>query len=227
MRASASTSAIAAMLTLFAGADAAVADTRIITCESTAGQQRFCPTDTRRGVSLSNQLSRTGCREGSTWWYDSRGIYVSNGCRAQFAVGSSSRDHTQNRSHHDGQGSDNDGAAAVAALALLAAGAAAVHHEHEKDRRERQSEQDRYYNYQPPPQNPYAYEYHGSPHVQNLRCESDRGDYRYCNADIRRSHVEIERQISKTSCRFGQNWGYDPRGIWVDGGCRAEFAIYP
>ena len=223
MRISAVTSAAVAMLTLSAGANVAVAETRNVTCESTGGQQRFCPTETRWGVTLTNQLSRTACRQGSTWWYDDRGIYVTNGCRAQFAIGDGHRAQSHNN------GSDNDGAAAIAALAILAAGAAAVHHEHEKDRRERARQRNDYqsYDYRPPQNNPYPYSYQGSPQVRTLRCESAGGDYRYCNADVRRHHVEMEHQLSKTSCRFGQNWGYDPHGIWVNDGCRGDFAIYP
>lgn len=216
--------AAAAGVTLLAASGVSHADGRIITCESTGGQQRFCPADTRYGATLVNQLSRSGCRQGSTWGYDNRGIWVSNGCRAQFAVGDRNL-----AGHNHTNGSDNDGAAAIAALAILAAGAAAVHHEHDKDRRERSQQNNSYrsYDYQPPQNNPYPYSYQGSPQVRTLRCESTGGDYSYCNADVRRHHVEMERQLSKTSCRFGQNWGYDPHGIWVNDGCRADFAIYP
>lgn len=40
----------------------------------------------RGGVVLVNQLSRSGCWEGSTWGWDRGGIWVSGGCRAEFRV---------------------------------------------------------------------------------------------------------------------------------------------
>lgn len=55
-----------------------------------------------------------------------------------------------------------------------------------------------------------------------LTCSSDDGNYRYCRADTQNS-VELVRQISGSPCRQGYSWGYDPRGIWVDRGCRAQF----
>jgi hypothetical protein len=33
----------------------------------------------------------------------------------------------------------------------------------------------------------------------------------------------LQRQLSSTPCRLGQNWKYDERGIYVRQGCRAEF----
>ena len=37
--------------------------------------------------------------------------------------------------------------------------------------------------------------------------------------------VELLRTLSDHDCRRGRTWGYDPDGIWVDDGCRAEFAV--
>lgn len=57
-----------------------------------------------------------------------------------------------------------------------------------------------------------------------VRCESQDGRTRYCDADVR-GGVRLTRQLSRTDCVRGRTWGYDNRGIWVGGGCRAEFAI--
>ena len=59
-----------------------------------------------------------------------------------------------------------------------------------------------------------------------LRCASQ--DYRYnmCQVDTGRGgDVRIERQISKTRCVRGQNWGWNRAGVWVDGGCEASFIV--
>jgi DUF3011 family protein len=58
----------------------------------------------------------------------------------------------------------------------------------------------------------------------SLRCESDNGATRHCDADVR-GGVRLARQLSRTDCVEGRNWGYDSRGIWVSGGCRGEFTL--
>ena len=55
-----------------------------------------------------------------------------------------------------------------------------------------------------------------------VRCESD-GDYQHCRADTRNG-VRLYRQLSRSSCQYNDTWGYDRRGVWVEQGCRAEFA---
>ena len=59
---------------------------------------------------------------------------------------------------------------------------------------------------------------------RTLRCGSDDGRWNHCNADTRRG-AELVRQISRSACIRGQSWGMDHTGIWVNGGCRAEFRI--
>jgi hypothetical protein len=58
-----------------------------ITCESSSGMNHRCAANTLNGVTLSRQLSDSGCVQGKTWGYDANGIWVSNGCRAEFSVG--------------------------------------------------------------------------------------------------------------------------------------------
>ena len=36
---------------------------------------------------MTRQISGSPCREGETWGYDNRGIWVDRGCRAEFQVG--------------------------------------------------------------------------------------------------------------------------------------------
>jgi hypothetical protein len=58
-----------------------------ITCSSNDGRRNYCNADTRRGVRLSRQISGSACTETRTWGYDTRGIWVDKGCRAEFVVG--------------------------------------------------------------------------------------------------------------------------------------------
>ncbi|MGA8595219.1 MAG: DUF3011 domain-containing protein [Bryobacteraceae bacterium] len=63
-----------------------VAQPLIITCSSNNMSRNYCPANTTRGVTLRRQLSGSVCRQGVTWGYDKRGIWVDRGCRAEFVV---------------------------------------------------------------------------------------------------------------------------------------------
>lgn len=57
-----------------------------------------------------------------------------------------------------------------------------------------------------------------------IRCESRDNRTERCavggGGDIR-----LVRQLSGSPCVRGRNWGTDSRGVWVSGGCRAEFSV--
>ncbi len=62
--------------------------------------------------------------------------------------------------------------------------------------------------------------------TRSIKCESDKGGFRLCPVrNMRDKEIELEKQLSKTSCRKGQSWGLSKRGIWVDNGCRAWFSV--
>lgn len=63
---------------------------------------------------------------------------------------------------------------------------------------------------------------YGGGYDEVVRCESR--DYRqvYCDIDAR-GGVRIVDQLSDTACVQGRTWGWDRRGVWVSGGCRADF----
>lgn len=173
-------------------------------CESQSHQTSYCDVDTRDGVQLVRQLSHAGCWEGDTWGYDHRGVWVSNGCRAEFA---SARGHWNDGRHDDYRDdrhddNDNTGAVVAGAVVLGLIGAAIIADKHD-DR-----DDDR----------------HGG-YGGSITCESDDGRYRHCPANLGRGRVEIERVLSRADCRYGQSWGTDRGGVWVDRGCRARFAV--
>jgi len=58
----------------------------IIVCESENGRRKVCPADTRFGVAVFRQTSDSDCIMNRTWGYDSGGIWVTSGCRAQFIL---------------------------------------------------------------------------------------------------------------------------------------------
>ncbi|HOZ23479.1 MAG TPA: DUF3011 domain-containing protein, partial [Thermomonas sp.] len=57
---------------------------RLFRCESNDGRTHECAANTRAGVQLVRQLSRAACIQGRTWGYGRNGIWVSDGCRAEF-----------------------------------------------------------------------------------------------------------------------------------------------
>ena len=59
---------------------------------------------------------------------------------------------------------------------------------------------------------------------QLISCSSDDMHRHYCAADTH-GGVQLVKQHSDASCKQGHGWGFDSRGIWVDHGCRADFAI--
>ena len=58
-----------------------------VNCSSEDGNRHYCSADTRGGVRLFKQRSDATCREGYSWGYDRRGIWVDHGCRADFQTG--------------------------------------------------------------------------------------------------------------------------------------------
>jgi len=130
-----------------------------VRCESDHGRRRHCDMDTRGGVFLSRRDSSTPCIRGRNWDVDDRGVWVSSGCRAEFATGS---------------GSAPRGARVEGVV---------------------------------------------------VRCESQDGHWRHCDTPIVRG-AKLRRNVSRTPCILGDNWGWDPRGVWVNYGCRGDFEVF-
>jgi hypothetical protein len=61
--------------------------TRVIRCESNDGRYSRCRTWTYGTVTIQRQLSKAACRKDRNWGFDRDGIWVNDGCRADFLVG--------------------------------------------------------------------------------------------------------------------------------------------
>jgi Protein of unknown function (DUF3011) len=55
-----------------------------VSCQSQAGERQHCAADTSSGVSLLKSTGTAPCLLGKTWGYDDTGIWVSDGCSAEF-----------------------------------------------------------------------------------------------------------------------------------------------
>ncbi len=58
-----------------------------VTCTSEAGSRNLCPADTSQGVVLVRSFGGAACLLGKTWGYDDQGVWVADGCSAEFATG--------------------------------------------------------------------------------------------------------------------------------------------
>src|SRR6478672_9867926 len=59
-----------------------------VTCSSQEGGDRqHCAADTSAGVTLQRSLGAAECLLGKTWGYDDTGVWVADGCSAEFMVG--------------------------------------------------------------------------------------------------------------------------------------------
>ncbi len=57
---------------------------------------------------------------------------------------------------------------------------------------------------------------------REVTCESTDEQQVSCDLNTR-GNVEIVRQLSRTRCEEGKNWGLSRHSVWVNGGCRAVF----
>ena len=189
----------------------------VVRCESRSNDRTWCVTDTRAGVRINRQLSSQGCWEGQTWGHSGRGIWVANGCRADFTVYGGARA----RSSSSGEN---------VALGLLALGVvAAVANNNNRDNvryNDNRYSDDGDWDGRNRGNNYGYYSDYGAP-VRTIICESVDGRRTYCEYPIRRADVQLYRQLSRSNCQYGYSWGWDRRGIWTSNGCRGEFGIYP
>ena len=136
-----------------------------IRCESQHDARKHCAVrniDTG-SVSLQRTLSETDCQRGRNWGVDQDGIWVDNGCRAEFAY----------RYRHGGLGTSSNRPGRLG----------------------------------------------------TVLCESRDDRRKHCEVpNIDPDSVTMERKLSNANCYRGQNWDADSQGVWVDNGCRAEFA---
>lgn len=231
---------------------------QMVTCESNDGRYRRCDLDTRGGVQLVRQISRAQCVEGRTWGSDRNGVWVNNGCRAQFASQASNRYGGNQGYPNQGYGQpygqtirceSNSGRYQECAISTRGgvqlvrqiSGAQCV-----EGRSWGQTRNGVWVNHGcraefavgQGPGRGYAYGRNqnqgrnnqgwgvgNQQPTQTIHCSSDRGRQQFCPVSIRRD-VRLHRQTSQAACIEGQSWGWDRRGVWVNGGCRADFAVY-
>jgi hypothetical protein len=58
-----------------------------IVCASKPGERQHCAADTSQGVAIARSQGEAACLLGRSWGYDDKGVWVSDGCSAEFIVG--------------------------------------------------------------------------------------------------------------------------------------------
>jgi hypothetical protein len=216
-----------------------------ITCSSDDMRRHYCPADTRGGVDLIHQRSEAKCIFNRTWGYDDRGIWVDRGCRGDFNVRSLAPHPARDEHYRDDryrEGGESEFRGWGEGFQIYCAS---------DDMNRAWCPADSRFGVRIVRQRSEAPCIQGQTWGFGKRgiwvdrgCRADfrvAGDWDarsatlfYCASDDMRRHscdidtrdgVFIVRQRSEADCIYGRTWGYDRRGIWVDGGCRADFEI--
>lgn len=206
-------------------------------CRSENFRQSYCAADTRGGVTLVRQTSETACVEGRTWGYDNSGVWVTQGCSGEFALGGRYGDSYTN-GYNNGYNSSrvircesNDNRQVYCRtdtrggvrISRQISGSACIRGQ--------------------------SWDYDGGGvwvsngcradftiggydggyrpgygASRNVRCESTGGRTVRCNTDTR-GGVRLLRKLSSSACYQGRSWDWDRAGIWVSNGCRADFQV--
>jgi hypothetical protein len=74
------------MLAFAAPAIAGESDMTSVTCTSGVGDRQHCSANTSAGVLMKKSLGDGACLLGKTWGYDDAGVWVQDGCGAEFVV---------------------------------------------------------------------------------------------------------------------------------------------
>jgi hypothetical protein len=216
----------------------------VVRCESFGLRQNFCAVDTRRGIRLANDHSNGRCRIGQTWGYNAQGVWVSGGCRADFAVGRGDN-YGWGSGYSDARyvvcASDDyqrrfcpaDTTRGVRLVNQISNSACVRGRTWWRDARGIVVDKGcagefelgyRDEGYTMPPATGAG----GPYRPDTLVCSSRGAPRRYCPADVGYGAVALVRQLGGAPCVFGRNWAYDRNGVWVSQGCSAEFEVgYP
>ena len=216
-----------------------------VRCDSNDNRYRQCAADTRRGVRLLRQYSKTACVEGRNWGYDRSGVWVDGGCRAEFALAGGGwgggGGGWNGGGHGGGSGvrcDSNDNRYRQCAIDGRRAGLVRQYSKSPCIEGRSWGTGNGYVWVKDGCRGEFASGYgggggggwNGGGHnsgwgqAQNLYCGSDDRRQRRCNVTIRRD-ARLVKQVSKAPCIEGQSWGWDRSGIWVNNGCRGDFSV--
>lgn len=222
----------------------------LVLCESSKNGRNHCMADTAAGVRLARQISDSACRFGRDWGYDANGIWVSNGCRAEFGVRATQASHrpmthdamatanataifkceSQNNSRKD---CNFDTRQSVTLVRQLSENPCVLNRTWGVDddgvwvkdgcRGEFAVNPMQSAMISSSPSATITTRTNAPLVVSSaILCESKNNGRSHCRADTSMG-ITLARQVSENECVRDRTWGVDRDGIWVSGGCRAEF----
>jgi len=195
-------------------------------CNADGYNRKYCPVDTRGGVTLLRQNSDASCEQGVSWGYNDTGIWVTNGCHADFTVQRPSWDpnSTENRRCESTDGRRNycavDTRSGVRLTHQFSDAECVYGSSWGTDERGIWVDNGcrAEFEVKRPVYQPVA--------AQTIRCESNNHQRKFCSVNAQ-TGVRFIRQIDRAPCTEGISWGYENKGVWVDNNCRADFEILP
>ncbi|GEM_PF-178715 len=211
-----------------------VAQSQTLQCASNSAGRSYCAADTSSGVRLTRQLSDAPCTQDVSWGYDASGVWVSQGCRADFevmpatlpvtngaAAGTVRCESEDNNRRHCAA----DTRGGVRLTQQLSDAPCVQGSTWGNDATGVWVDRGCGADFQmlpvavTPTPEPASY-------AHTLRCYSTGYARHDCAADTR-GGVRLTRQLGHVTCREGSTWGYTAHGVWVARGCRGEFELLP
>lgn len=196
-------------------------------CESRDGERVYCAMDVRHGAQLVRQLSPQDCIREAGWGVDEAGLWVDQGCRAEFAPANARRSGVLTRRVVRCESKTRPQSCAVTlkgapVRVLRQLGLAPCKRDHSWGVRRNEIWVSR----------GCSADFEigaadGSGFLdlpRQVTCESKKKLRRECGVGVSR-RVTLIRQLSSTACEEGISWGWDRDGVWVDNGCRGEFSV--
>jgi hypothetical protein len=205
--------------------------TGTVRCESNEGRTRQCSADTRGGVRLLRQLSDSACTEGRTWGYGRNGVWVTQGCRAEFAIGG--RRFLRDRNTFRCESADGrwrlcplSRKGRITLVRQLSRSDCIREQSWGHDERGLWVAQGCRGEFRWVDGVEGDGEAGGgnAPPPEIMRCESRGSKERRCPVEVSEG-VRLLRQLSNSACIRDQSWGWNREGVWVRNGCRAEFEV--
>jgi Protein of unknown function (DUF3011) len=190
-------------------------------CASEDGRRHSCSADTRGGVEVQNQHSKSRCDRGYSWGVDRGSIWVDHGCRADFKVGSAWEDRGWGSGGQMVSCSSDDMRRNYCDVET-SGGVRLIVQRSESDCLRGQTWREHHWREEFDRDEDYDRDRHEQGFGAQVSCSSDDMRRHYCDANTWRGVVLVHVH-SDSPCIFGKTWGYDRRGVWVDRGCRAEF----
>lgn len=212
-------------------------------CESRDGHEEFCAASIAGDVRVARQLSNTRCIEGSNWRWQSSGITVRQGCRAEFEYrrrggggwgsgggwggsgggwgGGANRDRVTCQSVKDREDFCPAAIGGHVVVARQLSDTPCIEGRTWSWNRDGVRVRDGCraefeYTRRGGELNP------GASNWQKVTCQSVKDREQFCPAPIE-GGVRVTRQLSDTPCVQGRTWNWTRDGVRVWEGCRAEF----